>query len=438
MGLVTNFNIVFIECSVTGAGALCAEEARKYGAKVYLLSDKSRYTYGPEIIRYIDEIVDCKTNDFTNVIETLSCLKQKQYIHAITTTADLYVPQASLAAREFNLIGLDPSAARIVRNKLLMRQTLSRFNSTFNPHYCDAYTKLDGFKFLDTVGHSIIAKPKNSDGGDKVELLSTDFEIESYFDNRMLWELNHGGQPYEPGILLEGFIDGTEFSVETFQAKGEECQVIGITKKLISGLSAKHFIEVGHYFPYLGPEVDFLTEGVKRVLGALSINCGLVHTECKIDRNGKLKIIEVNPRLAGGKIGSHLVELATGFKPVRAIIDIAIGKPIHFKPNCVRGAAIYYLLPTEHGKFYGIGNVEELKRGHPEIVDIFPLISEGQEFSFTGSNYDRIACIITTGPNGPEAFKRAYNLSTLVKINKEKVCNEKDEDSVLYKSIPSL
>lgn len=421
---VTNFNIVFIESSTTGAGALCNKEAQNYGAKVYLLSDRSRYNYDSEITNHVDELIDCQTNDFQNVIETLLKLKERIHIHAVTTTADLYVPQASVAAKALNLIGLSPSAAQRARNKLLMRQALSKFYPAYNPQYFDAYTKEDAFRFVAMVGFPIIAKPKNGDGSDKVQLLFNESDIENYFIDRVSWGLNNGGQFYEPGVLLEGFIDGMEFSVETTQNKGQDCQLIGVTSKEISKISNKHFIEIGHYFPYLGPEVSCLETGVKNALKALDIDCGLIHTECKIDNNGKFKIIEINPRLAGGKIGSHLIELATGFNPPRAIIDIAIGRPVCFKPIYNKGAAIHYLLPTEEGVFEGLANVDELKRENSDIKEIYSLLKPGQRFKSTGSNYDRIACIIATGTNGLEAFKRAKRLSSLIQLNKLNLTNE--------------
>ena len=68
-------------------------------------------------------------------------------------------------------------------------------------------------------------------------------------------------------------------------------------------------------------------------LAVLEIDHGAIHTECRVNGDD-VTIMEVNPRLAGGKIGSHLVEMATGCSAVRAMLDAALGK----QPNGTRCA----------------------------------------------------------------------------------------------------
>jgi biotin carboxylase len=58
----------------------------------------------------------------------------------------------------------------------------------------------------------------------------------------------------------------------------------------------------------------------------LEINFGASHSEFKINSNGDIYIIEVGARMGGDFIGSHLVQLSTGYDFLKGVIEISLNE----------------------------------------------------------------------------------------------------------------
>jgi len=72
---------------------------------------------------------------------------------------------------------------------------------------------------------------------------------------------------------------------------------------------------------------------------------GAGHTEFKITKNGSVYIIEVGARMGGDFIGSHLVELSTGYDFLEGVINVALDR---FDINSIRSSnnncsGVYFL-----------------------------------------------------------------------------------------------
>ena len=123
--------------------------------------------------------------------------------------------------------------------------------------------------------------------------------------------------------IVEEFIEGDEVSVEGLSIDNQH-SFLTITDKVTTG--APHFVELSHHQPsQLSPTVQAeIIKTAKASLDALNINNGASHTELKIDENGNVYVIEVGARMGGDFIGSHLVELSTGYDYMKAVINIAL------------------------------------------------------------------------------------------------------------------
>ena len=99
-------------------------------------------------------------------------------------------------------------------------------------------------------------------------------------------------------------------------------------------------------------------------LDALEITEGASHTEFKLQNNGEIRIIEIGARMGGDCIGSHLVQISTGYDFVRMVVDIAAGKEPDMIPVCKpRDAYIRFLFQKEDVQIY-----DRLKKEHPEWI----------------------------------------------------------------------
>ena len=142
-------------------------------------------------------------------------------------------------------------------------------------------------------------------------------------------------------ILVEEFVDGLEFSVETISYNRKH-YVVQITDKNTSG--PPHFVELGHHQPSQLPQnIKFkICEVVPRILDAVGYINGACHVEMKWSNRG-LFLIELNPRGGGDMISTKLVEMSTGYDYLLAMIDVAMGRFVFEPIHNIRYAGIYFL-----------------------------------------------------------------------------------------------
>ena len=144
-------------------------------------------------------------------------------------------------------------------------------------------------------------------------------------------------------IIIEEYFEGQEISVEALSFQGKH-YIYQITDKENSG--APHFVELGHHEPSQldNSILERIYKIIPSLLSALNFTNGASHTEMKINRNGEIALIEVNPRGGGDEISNTLVALSSGKDYLRGMIEVALGtfeKPyIIHRPQY---AGIYFL-----------------------------------------------------------------------------------------------
>lgn len=126
-------------------------------------------------------------------------------------------------------------------------------------------------------------------------------------------------------IIIEEYIPGHEFSVETISFESWH-KVIQITDK--ESTSDKHCVDVAGHEPTSMPNdiVARIHRVIPEILQQVGYRDSAAHIEMKLTPEGKLYLIEINPRGAGGNVSNFLVEYSTGYDYVRAMIDVAVGK----------------------------------------------------------------------------------------------------------------
>ena len=146
----------------------------------------------------------------------------------------------------------------------------------------------------------------------------------------------------EGSILVEEYIHGQEVSVESLSFRGRH-DIVQITDKDTSG--PPHFVEIGHHQPSRIPAAaqNQIIDIVKRLLTLLHYDYGASHIELKLSADGKVFLIEMNPRGGGDEIANQLVPLSTGVDYIASIIQVAVGQYESPEIRTVAYAGIYYL-----------------------------------------------------------------------------------------------
>ncbi len=145
----------------------------------------------------------------------------------------------------------------------------------------------------------------------------------------------------DESYLLEEFIEGPEYSVESITYRGDT-KIIQYTEKLITPYPET--VEIGHVQPAEFSEeqkiqIDLI---VKKAINALGIDNSAAHTEMKWTGNGPV-IIEIGPRLGGDFISSYLTLASTGVSMDKAAIQVALGENPEIGVKLRAGSAIRYL-----------------------------------------------------------------------------------------------
>ena len=109
-------------------------------------------------------------------------------------------------------------------------------------------------------------------------------------------------------------------------------------------------------------------------------------------------VIEVNPRLAGGRIPT-LVRLATGIDLVGATVDAAIGAGRPLPEPGPGHASIRFLVAPQGGRVRRTGGVAAAA-AVPGVVDVAIAARPGQRVGGTGSFLDRVGHVIAAAPDG--------------------------------------
>lgn len=205
-------------------------------------------------------------------------------------------------------------------NKYAMRTALSKAGIP-----CPKFVLVkDNFdkSILDEFNYPIIVKPTDRSGSRNIMKLDSIDGVETAVKEACQTSFEHKA-------IIEEYIYGYEYSMETISYKGEH-HYLATTKKYTTG--APHFIETGHKQPSDLPD-ELNQKAINTVfksLDALNIRNSAGHSEFKVDKDGNINIIEIGARMGGDCIGSDLVYLSTGNDFMKMVIDVACGNELEF------------------------------------------------------------------------------------------------------------
>lgn len=170
-------------------------------------------------------------------------------------------------------------------------------------------------------------------------------------------------ESFESKAIVEEFIEGAEYSCECISFAGKH-HFLALTKKFTT--NAPHFIETAHLQPSgIDPETEQkIVKEIFAALDALQIKYGASHAEFRMNDRGEIGIIEIGARMGGDCIGSHLVELSTGYDFLKMVVDVSCGiEPELVRSSTAHVAMIRFLFDRQE-----IEKINHFCQMHPELV----------------------------------------------------------------------
>lgn len=172
-------------------------------------------------------------------------------------------------------------------------------------------------KLLKDISYPSIIKPRDATSSQGVFRINNFNELIKY--KPIAQSFSKNGE-----IIIEEFLEGSEFSVETITYNGLTT-VIQFTEKFIT--SFPQTVEMGHLQPanLTDDNKKSISKIVIQAINAISSDNSAAHTELKLTDEGP-KIIEIGARLGGDFISSYLTLYSCGINMDKAAISVALGQ----------------------------------------------------------------------------------------------------------------
>jgi biotin carboxylase len=287
-----------------------------------------------------------------NYERTIEVAKKYNVNGVICAATDKPLVMMARVAKALNLPFYSVDTAIWSTDKLLMKE---RFQQGGVPCAKGVIIScFEDFK-IERWNFPLIVKPRDSSGSRGVIYCKDEAAVRDAIQEALQYS-NKGN------VLVEEFIDGPEYSIESLHYKGKT-HVLQFTQKQTT--SFPYNVEIGHIQPadLTDKQKEGIIETVNKIADIFKFdNCGS-HTELKIS-NGKIVVIETSPRLGGDFITSKLVPLSTGINMEKVLIKIAVGEEVRedeFAPREEKSSGVvFFELPA--GKIKSIGNLDEINK----------------------------------------------------------------------------
>ncbi|GGS40511.1 ATP-grasp domain-containing protein [Streptomyces badius] len=404
---------VCVESNTTGTGRLFCAAARAQGMRpVVLAKDPGRYPYLAE--DGVDaRVVD--TSDEARVREVCRELAVSGGVAGVTSSSEYFVATAAAAAVALGRPAPDPAAITRCRDKARQRAVLAAAGVPV-PAFRTVTDPAAAVAAAEEIGLPVVLKPTRGSGSVGVRLCHDRREVADWAAG-LFGAANERGLPGGDEILVEEYVSGPEFSVETF-----DDELVGVVGKLLG--EKPYFVEIGHDFPARVPaaERDALAACARAALGALGLGWGAAHTELRQGAHGPV-VIEVNPRLAGGLI-PELARVALDFDLVHALVARVAGTRRGLPGRGAGGAeeagarhaAIRFVLTPGAGVVTSVEGLAEAAAA-PGVTSVTVAAEPGDTLRRRHSFQDRLGHVLARGADGAEAAARAESAAGLIRVN---------------------
>lgn len=348
--------LLLVESNTTGTGRLFASRAADLGIEPVLITNNpSRYPFVAEDqVRFLT----ADTSDQASVLGLARRLAGDGEVAGVTSSSDYYIETAAACAEALGRPGPPAACVRACRDKATQREIL-RSSGVGGPAF--ARIRRQSEVFATGIKFPAIVKPVQGSGSVGVRLCADQEQAAEHAARLLRTQVNERGLPVPAEVLVEEYITGPEFSVEVFGGRA-----VAVVGKHLGPLP--WCVEIGHDLPPepgRGPE-QLPGAAVDAVL-ALGLGFGAVHVELRLDSAGP-RIIEVNPRLAGGMI-PELVRLAHGVDLVGAQVRAVAGLGSDLTSRELGSAAIRFLTADTAGTVAAPEKAVAASLAVPGVVD---------------------------------------------------------------------
>ncbi|MGW6394917.1 ATP-grasp domain-containing protein [Streptomyces sp. NPDC055103] len=396
---------------IIGGRLEALQKAKELGLRVVFLQHKERLLPGQA------ETADALLLvDYLDWEVTRPMVLAAHEAYGFTAVMTLVEQATELVGRINDMLGLGGTSFEVAQrfhDKLRMREWLHQ--AGFESVGCaEVSSAQDVRDFAERYGFPVIVKPLDGTASRGIAVIHDPAETDAAWAEltglRGRADLPMATFYPVDRFIAEEYIDGVEYSAESFSFDGEHV-VVSITDKFHDGC-----VEMGHALPAILTE-EAETTIVDHVVGfltAMGLKDGVGHTEIKLSSKGP-RVIEGHDRVAGDRLldfmavthGFDMERYASGW-PLRRLPALT------GRPEPVLGSVTKWVngLP---GIVESIEGVEEL-RAEEGVFGVDVHIAPGDEIEPMADNFGRHVQVLVTADTTAAAIARIDELIGRVRI----------------------
>lgn len=327
-------------------------------------------------------------DDFNKTLE----VAKKYDISAIVTAAtDKPLLMMTKIARELHLPFFSKDTAIWSTDKYKMKE---RFVAGGVP--CAKGMLISSVEEAKNINFPVICKPRDNSGSRGVKICYSKADLQGCIDEAR-------ANSKHDSVLIEEYIEGKEYSIESFHLNGKS-RIIQFTEKKTTEFP--YNVELGHKQPANLSESE--KEAIKTIIDNIALCMKFEycpsHTELKINDRG-IFVIETSPRLGGDFITSLLTPLSTGVNIEDLLLKISLGEPVNIsevQENRSSGISFFSfnegIINNIHPEMYSIAKM-------PNVVDFSLKLHKGDRVNKITSSLNRYGYFVVAADSRMQVDK---------------------------------
>ncbi len=340
---------------VIGGGILqvpTVEIAHSMGLKVCIM-DKSK---DAPALKIADDYRLVSTKDIEEAIKQAKLFAENHNVVGVYTQGCDVELTVAKVAEALNLPHINIDSANDCNNKIKMRERLAKHNVS-GPKFAWADSYDDALLKAAQIGYPLVVKSIDNSASRGITIIDNEKKLEAACKEAQKYSF------YDKRILLEEYLEGEEYSVDTIVYDGI-LYPCGISDREFD-FSHEYAVQTGSVTP------SRLSEDIQEKMYKLMDNAakamGITKGAFKGDLilcNNEPKVIEITARLSGGFDSQYRKPYSFGINLIKATIDIAIGNKLDFRdiiPRWVKYSKTVCPFPKP-GKIIAISGLDELRK----------------------------------------------------------------------------
>lgn len=345
----------------------------------------------------IDPFEDAVAKDYCDAFEVVGgqdfegtvAVAKKYNVSAIVTAAtDKPLVMMARVAKELKLPFYSKETAEWSTDKFQMKQ---RFLEGGVP--CARGRLIHNSEEAQDLYFPLICKPRDNSGSRGVKLCRDLTELDSCIKEALVVSKLDT-------VLVEEFIEGREFSIESLHYDGKS-EVIQFTEKKTTEFP--YNVELAHKQPanLTDDQRNQIGDIISKIASCMHFENCPSHTELKVNDRG-IFVIETSPRLGGDYITSTLTPLSTGINLEDQLLHIALGEKVNAISGRVDKASGVCFFSYPEGEVKAISSEISEVAKLPHIHDFELKLKVGDHINQITSSLNRYGQFIVDGDTRSE------------------------------------